>query len=101
VQGVSEAQHTLRDIGVQLLAFSEREPAVRIVMALFGLDVSRAGHKLINLCEVYAGARNGSDEVRRKIDEAHRVTSAALAGSRRLSGSGLTKIRLEPMHIPR
>jgi hypothetical protein len=98
VRGVSEAQHTLRDIGVELLAFGEREPAARVVIALFGLDVARAGHELINLSEVYAEAKIGSDELLRTIDEAHHVTSAALAHSRRLSGNGLIKIRLEPMH---
>jgi len=99
VRNVRTARRTFRDLGAQLLAFSENEPAIRILMALFGLDTARAGHELINLSEIYASAKTDSDELRREIEQAFRATRVALAASRRSSRDVLIRIRLEPMYL--
>ena len=98
-QNLRQAQHTLADLGAQLLALSESEPTIHAVMALCGLDTVRAGHQLINLAEIYAAARIDSDEIRHAIEKAHQATMTALAVSRPPSGDGLFKIRLEPMDL--
>ena len=99
VRNVREAQRTFSDLGAQLLALGESEPTIRILMALFGLDIALAGHELINLSEVYATAKTDSDELRHAIEKALHATSTALAVSGRLSDNGLIKIRLEPMYL--
>jgi hypothetical protein len=98
-RNVRQAQRTFAELGAQLLAFSESEPAVRTLMALGGLDAVRAGHGLIHLAKIYAFAKIDSDEHRRAIKQAHQAAMMALAGSRRLSGDGLISIRLEPMNL--
>ena len=98
-RNVRQAQRTFADLGAGLLAFGESEPTIRVLMAVCGLDVVRAGYELISLSEVYATAKIDSDELRRAIEEAHQATMTALAASRRLSNDGLTRIRLEPMHL--
>jgi hypothetical protein len=98
-RNVRQAQHTFADLGAQLLAFSESEPAIRALMILCGLDPVRAGHELINLAEVYAAAKTDRDEPRRAIEMAHQATMTALAASRPQSGDRLIKIRLEPMRL--
>lgn len=99
VRNVREAQRTFGDLGAQLLALGESEPTIRFLMALFGLDIVLAGHELINLSEIYATAKTDSDEFRQAIEKALHASSTALAGSRRLSGNDLIKIRLEPMYL--
>ncbi len=98
VRNVRKAQRTFGDLGAQLLAFCESEPAIRSLMALCGLNVVSAGHELIHLSGVYATVKIDSDELRHAIEEAHHAVSRALAVSRRLSGDDLIKIRLEPMY---
>lgn len=98
-RNLRQAHCTFADLGAQLLAFGESEPTIRVVMALCGLDVVRAGFELINLSEIYAAAKTDSDEVRRGIEQAHQATMTALAAARRFSNDGLTRIRLEPMHL--
>lgn len=98
VRNVRDAQRTFSDLGARLLALGESEPTIRILMALFGLDMVLAGHELIHLSEIYATAKTDSDDLRRAIEEAHDATGAALAATRRLSGNNLIKIRLEPMY---
>jgi len=98
-RNMRQAQSTFADLGAQLLAFSEGEPAIRAMMALCGLDTVRAGHELINLSEVYAGAKIDCDELRHAIEKAHHATMTALAASRPHSGDRLIKIRLEPMYL--
>lgn len=99
VRNVREAERTFSDLGTQLLALSESEPAIRILMAFFGLDIALAGRRLIGLSEVYAMAKTDSGELRREIKKAFRATSTALAASRLLSRDDLTKIRLEPIRL--
>lgn len=84
----------------KLLALGESDSTIRILVALFGLDMVRAGHELINLSEAYATAKTDSDEVRHAIEKALQATTTALAASRRYSGSDLVKIRPEPMYLP-
>jgi hypothetical protein len=101
VRNLRAAQRTFSDLGAQLLAFGESEPTVRILVALFGLDMDRAGHELINLSEAYATATGDSDEFRHAIERAFRATRAALAASHRPSRDALIKIRPEPMNLPK
>ena len=42
ITNVREAQRILHDLGSQLLAFSENEPAIRIAVGLFGLNIVAA-----------------------------------------------------------
>jgi len=98
-RNVRHAQHTFADLGAQLLALGESEPTVCALMALCGLDTVRAGHELIHLAEVYAGAKIDNDEFRHAIEQARQATMTALAASRPLSGDRLIKIRLEPMRL--
>ena len=98
VRNARAAQRTFGDLGAQLLVFSENEPAVRMVMAWFGVNIAQAGRELINLSEIYASAKTDSDELRREIEKAFRATRAALAAFRRPSRDALIRIRLEPMY---
>jgi hypothetical protein len=100
VRNLRAAQRTFGDLGAQFLALGESEPTIRILVALFGLDMVRAGHELIHLSEVYATATPDSDQLRHAIERALQRTSAALAVARRLSGNDLIKIRPEPMNLP-
>ena len=99
VRNVRAAQRTFHNLGDQLLAVSEDEPAIRLAMAAFGMNISLAGHELINLSQIYASATTDSDELRHAIEQAFRATMAALAASRRLSCDALIRIRLEPMQL--
>jgi hypothetical protein len=99
VRSVREAQAAFRDLGARLLALSEREPTVRILMSMLGLNIVAAGHELINLSEIYARAAIDGDGIRHKLEVALHATNAALAASRRLSRNSLIKIRLEPMNL--
>lgn len=99
VRNVTEAQRIFRDLGVQLLAIGESEPAVRMVMGLLGLNLDHAGQKLIGLSEVYAKATTDSEELRRGIATAVLETRAALAVSRDRSRNNLIKVQVEPMNL--
>jgi hypothetical protein len=99
VKNVRAAQHAFRDLGTQLLAFSENEPAIRKVMALLGVNIAQAGHELIILSEIYSLAKTDSDELRRDIKNAFCTISVALAASRHSPREDLIKIRLEPMYL--
>jgi hypothetical protein len=99
VRDMKRAQRTFFDLGAQLLALGENEPAIRIVMALFGLNIIVAGHALINLSEIYAIAKIGSKELRREIEETLHATSTALAVSRRHSRNELLRFQLEPIYL--
>ena len=100
VRNVRSARFTFYDLGAQFLALGESEPTVLIIVALFGLDMVRAGLELINLSEAYAKVTSDSDELRQAIEGALRATSTALAGSRGRSCDDLIKIRPEPMYLP-
>ena len=99
VRNVRAARLTFCDLGAQLLVFSENEPAIRMVMAWFGVNIALAGRELINLSEIYSLAKTDSDELRREIEKAFRATRAALAAFRRPSRDALIRIRLEPIYL--
>jgi hypothetical protein len=99
VRNVTEAQRIFRDLGVQLLAIGENEPAVRTVMGLFGLNIDRAGQNLIELSEVYAKAMTDSEELRREIATAVFETRAALGVPAHRSRNNLMKVQVEPMNL--
>jgi hypothetical protein len=99
VRNVTEAQRIFRDLGVQLLAIGESEPAVRKMMVFFGLDIDRAGEKLIGLSEIYAKATTDSKELRREIATAVLDIRSALAVSRNRSRNNLMKVQVEPMNL--
>jgi len=94
------AERTFADLGARFLALSESEPAVRS-LALLGLDMVEAGHALIDLSIVYATAKTDSARLRHDIDRALLAADAALATSRGPSRHDLTRIRLEPIYLPR
>jgi hypothetical protein len=99
VRNVAEAQRVFRDLGVQLIAIGESEPAVRTLMGLIGLNIDRAGEKLIALSDVYAKATTDSEELRREIASALLDARSALAVSRDRSTNNLMKVRVEPMNL--
>ena len=99
VRNVTQAQRVFRDLGVQLLAIGESDPAVRKMLVFFGLDIDRAGEKLINLSEIYAKATIDSEELRRELATAILDARSALAVSRDRSRNNLMKVRVEPMNL--
>jgi len=99
VQNVAQAQRIFRDLGVQLLAIGENDPVVRTLMGWMGLDIDRAGEKLIALSEIYAKATIDSAELRREIAAAILDIRSALAAFRDRSTNDLVKVRVEPMNL--
>jgi hypothetical protein len=99
VENVRQAQRTFRSLGARLLALGESEPAIRTVMALFGLNIVTAGQKLIGLSRVYAATKTDNDKLRHEIEKAVGEISTALAASRRLSRNDMIKFQLEPMYL--
>jgi hypothetical protein len=99
VKNVRAARRTFRDLGTDLLAFSENEPAIRKLTASLGMNIAQAGYELINLSEIYSLAKTDSDELRRDIERGFRAVSAALMASRDPSRDDLIKIHLEPMYL--
>jgi hypothetical protein len=94
------AERIFADLGARFLALSESEPAVR-ALALLGLDMMEAGHALIDLSIVYATAKTDSVRLRHDIERALQAADAALARCRGPSHHDLTRIRLEPIYLPR
>jgi hypothetical protein len=67
-----EAQRRLRDLGSQMLAFSENEIAACNGIALFGFDAVAAGRDLIALSNTYDRYWAGRADFRNKIEKALR-----------------------------
>jgi hypothetical protein len=84
MRNVRDAQHTLRDLGSQLLAFVENEPAAYNALALAGLNVAEAGNRLIELSASYSGLHIDRADLRRQIKKALRSTDATT--SHKLNG---------------
>ena len=101
VRNVAEAQRIFRDLGVQLLVTGESEPAVRTLVGLVGLNLDRAGEKLIALSDIYAKATIDSEPLRRELATALLDVSNALTISRDRSADNLMKVRVEPMNLLR
>jgi hypothetical protein len=76
MRNVRKAQHTFRDLGSQLLAFVENEPAAYDALALAGLNVAEVGNRLIELSVSYCEPHIDSADLRRH-QEALRSTDAA------------------------
>ena len=67
-----EAQRILRDLGSQMLAFSESEIAACNGIATFGFDAAAAGRGLIALSNTYHRNRTDRADFTSKIEEALR-----------------------------
>lgn len=82
VAGVRTAQRIFRNLGFQLLAFGENEPATSNALGLLGLNLVAAGTGLIRLSEAYS--RPGTDRagLRNQVKKALRATDAVPAASR-------------------
>jgi hypothetical protein len=98
VRHLREALVAFHHLGNRLLAIGEREPAVRILMSLLGLNVVQAGRALIALSRTCAMAGTDSHENRRTIGRALHATRMALGAFRPPSHDGLCNIRLEPIY---
>ena len=77
VKNVREAQRALRDLGYQLLAFAENEPAAYNLLGLAGLDVAEAGDRLIELSRSYSEFHIDRPDLRLQIKKSLRLTGAA------------------------
>jgi hypothetical protein len=99
LKNLKEAQRTFGDLGTEMLALCESEPAIRSLMAFFGLDMARAGRWLSYLSEIYGTTKADSDEARQETERAFFNVTTALAASRRLSGNALTNIFVEPIYL--
>jgi hypothetical protein len=82
VRNVRDARRIFRDLGSQLLAFGENEPATRNAVGLLGLNLVAAGSGLIKLSEAYSRPDTDRASLRNQIEKALRVTDAAPAASR-------------------
>ena len=82
MRNVREAQGIFCDLGSQLLAFGENEPAIRAAVGLFGLNIVAAGGGLIDLSEAYSRPDADRAGLRNQIEKALRVTGATAATSR-------------------
>jgi len=78
ITNVREAQRILHDLGSQLLAFSENEPAIRIAVGLFGLNIVAAGGTLIDLSESYS--KPGADRARLRSEIREALVTSRLSG---------------------
>jgi hypothetical protein len=99
VRNLRGALVAFHDLGTRLLATGESEPAVRILMSLFGFNIVRAGRALIALSRACAMAGIDSGENRHAIGWALHATRIALGSFRPRSRDELFAIRLEPMHL--
>jgi hypothetical protein len=82
VAGVRTAQRIFRNLGFQLLAFGENEPATTNGLALLGLNLAAAGSGLIKLSEAYSRPDTDRADLSNQIKKALRATAAAPAASR-------------------
>jgi HAMP domain-containing protein len=81
VRNVREAQRTLRDLGSQLLAFGENEPAACNALATIGLRPVAAGSRLIELSVAYSRPSVDRMDICGQIERALRLTGAAPAAA--------------------
>jgi hypothetical protein len=83
-----EAQRILRDLGSQMLAFSESEIAACNAIATLGFDAVAAGRGLIALSNTYYRNRTDRADFSSKIEEA--VRFKARGGSAQARGAAAT-----------
>ena len=82
VADVRTAQRIFRNLGFQLLAFGENEPAARNALGLLGLSVVAAGNELIKLSDAYPRPDTDRAGLQNQITRALGVIDAAPAASR-------------------
>jgi hypothetical protein len=82
VRNVREAQRTFRDLGSQLLAFGENEPAACNALAAMGANSVAAGRDLMELSAAYSQPTIDRAKLCNQIETALRLTDAAPAMSR-------------------
>jgi hypothetical protein len=82
MRNVREAQRIFRELGSQLLAFGENEPAAGNAIAAIGLHPVAAGSGLIGLSVAYSRPNTDRAMLRNQIEKALRLTYAAPAVSR-------------------
>ena len=95
-----EAQRILRDLGSQMLAFSENEIAACNWIAAFGFDAVAAGRSLIALSNMNYRSRTDCAVFSSKIEEALRLKARGGSARReiieriaaRLKADGLTRV---------
>ena len=85
VRNLREAQRIFRDLGSQMLAFGENEPAARNTLAAMGLDLLAAGGGLIELSVAYSQPDGNRAGLRNQIEKALRLTNTVPASSRQRS----------------
>jgi hypothetical protein len=85
VRNVREAQRAFRNLGFQLLAFGENEPATCNALGLLGFNLVAAGSELIKLSEAYPGPDTDRAGLQNQIKRALGVTDAVPAASRQRS----------------
>jgi hypothetical protein len=88
VRNVREAQRVFSDLGSQLLALGENEPAARNTLAATGLNLVAAGGGLIGLSAAYSRPDTDRAALRNQIEKALRLTDAAPATSRSMPTKG-------------
>jgi hypothetical protein len=77
VRNVREAQRTFRELGYQLLAFGENEPAACNATAAIGFNPVAAGSCLIELSVAYSRPSVDRAATRNQVEKALRFTDAA------------------------
>ena len=83
VAGVRTAQRIFRNLGFQLLAFGENEPAALKALSLVGLNAVAAGSELIKLSEAYPRPNTDRVSLQNQITRALSVFDVASLASRR------------------
>jgi hypothetical protein len=81
VKNVREAQRAFRNLGFQLLAFGENEPAACNALGLLGFNLVAAGSELIQLSKAYPRPDTDRTRLQNQIKRALGVTDAAPAAS--------------------
>jgi hypothetical protein len=89
VRNIRNAQRIFRDLGSQLLAFGENEPAACNTMAAIGLNPVAAGSSLIELSMAYSQPSVDRAGLRSQIERALRLTDAAPAAAQHSGGESL------------
>lgn len=100
VRNVKEAQRIFRDLGSQMLAFGENEPAARDAVAAMGFNLVEAGRGLIWLSAACSRPGTNRAGLRNLIEKALRVTDAApVASSRRSRRDNAVQYHSESIYL--
>jgi hypothetical protein len=86
VRNVREAQRIFRELGYQLLAFGENEPAACNALATIGLRPVAAGSRLIELSAAYSRPSMDRIDICGQIERALGLTGAAPAAAQPSGG---------------